>query len=103
MKIDAREIAALTQAQPAAPRMDMYASIHKARAVEAWLGEHPRVQLLYLPAYSGHRHNPVEKVWWRLKDQIAANRLHGSIDALVAAIHGFFTTFTPEDALRLAA
>ena len=30
MKIDAREIAALTQAQPAAPRMDMYASIHKA-------------------------------------------------------------------------
>ena len=45
----------------------------------------------------------LEKVWWRLKDQIAANRLHGSIDALVAAIHGFFTTFTPEDALRLAA
>jgi transposase len=79
------------------------ASIHKARAIEAWLGEHPLVQLLYLPAYSGHRHNPVEKVWWRLKDQIAANRLHGSIDALVAAIHGFFTTFTPEDALRLAA
>jgi len=79
------------------------ASIHKARTVEAWLGEHARVQLLYLPAYSGHRHNPVEKVWWRLKDQIAANRLHGSIDALVAATHEFFTTFTPEDALRLAA
>jgi transposase len=79
------------------------ASIHKAHAVEAWLGEHPRVQLLYLPAYSGHRHNPVEKVWWRLKDQIAANRLHGSIDAMVVAIHGFFITFTPEDALRLAA
>ncbi len=79
------------------------ASIHHARAVEAWLEEHPRLQLLYLPAYSGHRHNPVEKVWWRLKDQIAANRLHGSIEALVAAIHAFFTTFTPEDALRLAA
>jgi len=79
------------------------ASIHKARAVEAWLVEHARVQLLYLPAYSGHRHNPVEKVWWRLKDQIAANRLHGSIDVLVAAIHEFFTTFTPADALQLAA
>jgi transposase len=79
------------------------ASIHKARAVEAWLGEHSWVQLLYLPAYSGHRHNPVEKIWWRLKDQIAANRLHGSIDALVAATHEFFTTFTPEVALRLAA
>ncbi len=80
-----------------------HASIHNARAVEAWLREHARVQLLYLPAYSGHRHNPVEKVWWRLKDQIAANRLHGSIDALVVAIHKFFTTFTPADALRLAA
>jgi transposase len=95
----------LLQAYPTHPLLLVLdnASIHKARAVEAWLGEHPRVQLLYLPAYSGHRHNPVEKVWWRLKDQIAANRLHGSIDALVAATHGFFATFTPEDALRLAA
>lgn len=30
MKIDSREIAALAQAQPSAPRMDMYAGIHKA-------------------------------------------------------------------------
>ncbi|RYF65588.1 MAG: hypothetical protein EOO29_40255 [Comamonadaceae bacterium] len=30
MKIDSREIAALANAQPAAPRMDMYAGIHKA-------------------------------------------------------------------------
>jgi hypothetical protein len=45
----------------------------------------------------------VEKVWWRLKDQIAANRLHGSIEALVDAVHEFFSSFTPEDALRLAA
>jgi transposase len=79
------------------------ASIHKARAVAIWLGQQAQVRLLYLPAYSGHRHNPVEKVWWRLKGQIAANRLHGSIEALVAAIHVFFTAFPPEDALRLAA
>jgi transposase len=79
------------------------ASIHKARAVEIWLEQQAQVCLLYLPAYSGHRHNRVEKVWWRLKGQIAANRLHGSIDALVAAIHTFFIAFPPEDALRLAA
>jgi transposase len=79
------------------------ASIHHAHAVETWVSEQTRVQLLFLPAYSGHRHNPVEKVWWRLKDQIAANRLHGSIDAVVVAIHDFFATFTSEDALRLAA
>ncbi|HEX2346825.1 MAG TPA: IS630 family transposase [Ktedonobacterales bacterium] len=95
----------LLRVYPARPLLIVLdnASIHKAHTVEAWLSAHPHVQLLYLPAYSGHRHNPVEKVWWRLKDQIAANRLHGSIDALVTALHGFFTTFTPEDALRLAA
>jgi hypothetical protein len=61
------------------------------------------VQLLYLPAYSGHQHNPGAKIWWRLKERIAANRLHGSIDALSEAVHAFFASFTPEDALRLAA
>jgi transposase len=79
------------------------ASSHTAKAVAAWVADHPQVQLLWLPAYSGHKQNPVEKVWWRLKDQIAANRLHGSIEALVDAVHDFFGSFTPEDALRLAA
>ena len=79
------------------------AGIHKARAVGAWLAEHPRVELLFLPAYSGHAENPVEKVWWRLKGHVAANRLHGSVDALIGAAHEFFASFTPEAALRLAA
>ena len=79
------------------------AGIHKAKAVASWLAEHPRVELLFLPTYSGHRENPVEKVWWRLKDRVAANRLHSSVDDLVAAAHAFFAGLTPEDALRLAA
>jgi hypothetical protein len=41
-------------------------------------------------------------VWWRLKGQIAANRLQSSIDDVVIAIHDFFATFTTEYALRLA-
>ena len=79
------------------------ASIHKAKVVEQWLKEHPHLELLYLPTYSGHTENPVEKVWWRLKGHVAANRLHGSIDSLVAAVHDFFASFTPEAALQLAA
>jgi transposase len=79
------------------------ASIHTAEAVRAWLVDHPQIELLYLPAYSGHDENPVEKVWWRLKDKVAANRLHGSLEELVATVHAFFASFTPEDALRLAA
>ena len=79
------------------------ASIHTAAAVRAWQAEHPAVELLYLPAYSGHEQNPVEKVWWRLKDKVAANRLHGSVEDVVAAVHEFFASFTPADARRLAA
>jgi transposase len=79
------------------------ASIHSARPVRTWLRLHPGVELLFLPTYSGHRHNPVEKVWWRLKGRVAANRLHGSYDDLLAAIHGFFREFSPEEALQLAA
>jgi transposase len=77
------------------------ASIHKSKAVMEWLGQHPTVRLLYLPTYAGHRENPVEKVWWRLKSQIAANRLHQDIDALVSSVHDFFVSFTPHAARQL--
>ena len=79
------------------------ASIHTAKLVQAWLKEHPRVHLLFLPAYSGHRYNPIEKVWWHLKQQVAANRLHGSIDALVGAVDRYFASRTPAETLKLAA
>jgi hypothetical protein len=49
-------------------------------------------ELLWLPAYAGHEHDLLEKVWWRLKGQVAASRLHGSIDALVDAVHAFFAS-----------
>jgi len=79
------------------------ASIHHAKLVQEWLKEHPRVQLLFLPAYSGHRYNPIEKVWWHLKQQVAANRLHGSIDALAGAVDHYFISRTPAQTLKLAA
>jgi transposase len=79
------------------------ASIHKSKVTRAWLAAQGQVELLYLPTYSGHKENPVEKVWWRLKDRVAANRLHGSIEELVKAVHEFFASFTPEAARQLAA
>jgi transposase len=59
---------------------------HDAKLVRQWLArpEHARFRLLWLPKYTAHEHNPIERVWGLLKDTIAANRLHGSIDALVA-------------------
>jgi transposase len=59
---------------------------HDAKLVRAWLAQpaHQRFRVLWLPKYSAHEHNPIERVWGLLKDKVAANRLAGSIDALVA-------------------
>jgi transposase len=78
-------------------------SIHKSEATLRWLERHERFVLIYLPVYSGHKSNPVEKVWWRLKEEIAANRLYASLEEVQDAIHGFFARFSREAALQLTA
>jgi transposase len=69
---------------------------HDAKLVRAWRArpEHARFRFLWLPKYSAHEHNPIERVWGLLKDAVAANRLHGSIDLLVEEAHRFFATTT---------
>jgi transposase len=69
---------------------------HDAKLVRAWLArpEHARFRCLWLPKYSAHEHNPIERVWGLMKDAVAANRLHGSIDLLVAEADRFFATTT---------
>ena len=64
---------------------------HDANLVRAWLArsEHARFRLLWLPKYSAHEHTPIERVWGLLKDKVAANRLHGSIDALAQETERF--------------
>jgi transposase len=78
-------------------------SIHTSKLTKRWLANHPRLLVYYLPAYSGHHTNPVEKVWWALKANCAANQLYPSLEAVQDAIHAFFATFTREAALRLTA
>src|SRR5579885_1592232 len=75
---------------------------HTAHLANVWLAEHPRLRVLFLPKYCSHL-NPVEPIWRRVKDKVAANRLHGSINVLVEAIHSFFKTMAPEQALTWAA
>jgi transposase len=69
---------------------------HDAKLVRAWLArpEHARFRFLWLPKYSAHEHNPIERVWGLMKDAVAANRLHGSIDLLVQEADRFFATAT---------
>jgi transposase len=72
---------------------------HDAKLVRRWLArpEHARFRLLWLPKYTAHEHNPIERVWGLLKDRVAANRLHGSIDLLVARAERYLseTRFRP--------
>ncbi|HZO26111.1 MAG TPA: IS630 family transposase [Chloroflexota bacterium] len=67
-----------------------------AKLVRAWLArpEHARFRFLWLPKYSAHEHNPIERVWGLMKDAVAANRLHGSIDLLVEEADRFFASST---------
>jgi transposase len=78
-------------------------SIHTSQLTLRWLEHHPRFVVIYLPAYSGHKSNPVEKVWWALKEACAANEMYASLEAVQDAIHGFFARFDRTAALRLTA
>jgi transposase len=80
-----------------------HASIHKSRALQAWLLTHPQLQLAYLPKYAVHRDNPIEKLWWRLKGFITANRCCHSMDELLAVADKFFKQLTPEQVFQLVA
>jgi transposase len=71
------------------------APAHTAKAARAWLAAHPRVHVLWLPAYAAHESNPAERIWGLLKDAVAANRLAGSIDELAAAARRFFRDLAP--------
>ena len=77
-------------------------STHKARSVQAWLASHPRVKLYSLPCYMPQL-NPVEKVWWHMKAVVTANRLYGSMAALVDAVSAFFEQLSPSRVQTLAA
>lgn len=81
--------------------VDNYSS-HTAGVVTTWLAAQSRLQLFYLPTYCLHL-NPVENIWLRLKNEIAANRLHGSLQRLLDSVAGFFRDMTPELALIWAA
>jgi transposase len=73
---------------------------HTSKAVESFLAEHERLEVLALPKRSPED-NPIEDLWRVLKNVIAAN-LERSLDALRSAYEWFFDRLTPEQALVTA-
>jgi transposase len=79
------------------------APTHTAKAVQCWLLAHPRVQVLWLPKYTAHEVNPAERIWGLMKDKVAANRLAGRIDFLVAQARRYFRDLEPHPVSLLQA
>lgn len=73
---------------------------HTSQTVEEMIGAHDRLEVLLLPKRSP-KDNPMEDLWRRLKNVIAAN-LERSLDALKTACRRFFDNLSPEGALRIA-
>lgn len=71
------------------------APTHTANVVQRWLAAHPDVEAVWLPTYAAHEVNPIERIWGLMKTTVAANRLAGSIDLLVATAQRFFATLAP--------
>ena len=56
--------------------------IHKAEAVNRWLAEHPRIELLFLPTYCP-RANPIERAFGDVHDKCTRNHRRKRIRDLV--------------------
>lgn len=77
-----------------------HASIHTSKKVKQWTLNHPRIQFVWLPKRDPQK-NPVEKIWWSMKQTIAANRAYDSIAQLKDRCHQFCLKLTNEEALEL--
>ena len=56
--------------------------IHKAKAVEQWLAQHPRFELVFLPSYCP-RANPIERVFGEVHDKCTRNHTRQRLRTLV--------------------
>ena len=94
-KLAVHVVAFLKQLAVAYPTGPLYLALdnvkmHDATVVRAWRAANPRVQVLWLPKYAVHEVNPVAHIWDLMKDDVAANRLAGSIEELTAKARRFF-------------
>jgi hypothetical protein len=59
--------------------------IHTAKAVEQWLANHPRFQLLFLPTYCP-RANPIARAFGDVHDLCTRNHMRKRLRDLVADV-----------------
>ena len=81
---------ALDQAYPASRFRQIYVvadnyKIHTAKAVEQWLQDHPRFELVWLPSYCP-KANPIERVFGDVHDQCTRNHKRKRLRDLMADV-----------------
>ncbi|MGW9032965.1 IS630 family transposase, partial [Streptomyces sp. NPDC055722] len=93
----------LLAAYPTAPAVAVVCdndSIHHAKAVTAYLADHPRLRLLFGARYSPHD-NPVERIWAALKAFLANTAV--TWPGRLRQAHAFFRQRSPTQMLTTAA
>ena len=68
--------------------------IHKSQAVQEWLVNHPRVRLLFQPAWHPWV-NRIERLWKTLHDTVTRNHTCASMDTLMQAVTQFMKVAQP--------
>lgn len=73
--------------------LDNY-GIHSSRIARAWLAHHPRIRLLFQPAYHPWV-NAIERLWKALHDTVTRNHRHTTLDQLMCAVRRFLQVAQP--------
>ena len=68
--------------------------IHTAQAVTAWLGAHPRFEVVYLPSYCPQA-NPIERAFGDVHDKCTRNHKRTQIDEVVGDVLWHLKANTP--------
>ena len=68
--------------------------IHKSRVTQGWLARHPKVRLLFQPAYHPWV-NDIEKLWKKLHDTVTRNHRHTTLPSLMRAVTCFMNESQP--------
>jgi transposase len=77
------------------------ATYHTSHMVKDWSKNHPEIKFLWLPK-NNPQLNPVEKIWWRMKDIVSANRSYKGLKIMKQKCIEFLTNLTSEAAIQLA-
>ena len=73
--------------------LDNY-GIHSSRIARAWVAHHPRIRLLFQPAYHPWV-NAIERLWKAMHDTVTRNHHHATLDQLMHAVRRFLYVVQP--------